>query len=331
MGFSLPGHYAWDFWFAKDKGVYHLYCLTAPRTQDHPDLRHPHARIFHASSTDLEVWDHHGVVLQPSTEPGWDDGTTWTGSVVRRPDGRWMMFYTGCRQSENCKIQRIGAAVSDDLHDWKKLGNEALVEADARYYESYDLSRWHDQSFRDPWVFEDAATGGWRMLFTARDNDINARGAGVIGQASSLDLTNWTVEPPLFRIGYYGEMEVPQLFRLDGWWYCLFSNSSRLRDPAYLATGRCGMCTGTHYVRSRNPDGPFELAEELFFAGDAVGHLYGGRVIEGPDGKLALMTFLNHRPDGSFVGEITSPMRLWTTPDGYLRVDASKYGVALRD
>lgn len=331
MGFCLPGFYVWDFWFAQHEGTYHLFCLTAPRTQEHPDLRHPHAQIRHASSVNLEDWEYHGVALSHSPEPCWDDGSTWTGSVVRRPDGKWMMFYTGCQRSEDRKIQRIGAALSDDLHSWQRLGTDALIEADLRHYEPYDASRWHDQSFRDPWVYQDPGGKGWRMLFTARDHDKNALGAGVIGQAYSDDLMKWTVEPPLVRVGYYGEMEVPQLFQLDGWWYCLFSNSSRHRDPAYLATGRSGMCTGTHYVRAREAHGPFELVEEQFFAGDDVGHLYGGRTILDPQGNLVLLAFLNHRPDGSFVGEITGPMRMWTTPEGYLRVDATKYGVALRE
>jgi beta-fructofuranosidase len=239
-----------------------------------------------------------------------------------------MLFYTGCRISEDRKIQRIGAALSDDLDHWEKIG--ALLEVDPRYYETFDSSRWHDQSFRDPWVYEDPAQRGWRMLFTARDHDANARGAGVIGQAFSDDLFTWKVQPPLVRAGYYGEMEVPQLFYLDGWWYCLFSNSSRHRDPTYLATGRCGACTGTHYVRAPSADGPFELVEEHFFAGDAAGHLYGGRAIVNPDGDLVLLAFLNHRSDGSFVGEISNPMRMWTTSEGYLRVDAIQYGVPPR-
>lgn len=325
MAFQLHGHYVWDFWLVRDGEDYHLFCLTAPRTQDHADLRHPHARIAHATSRDLQNWTFHGIVLSASEEAGWDDRVTWTGSVVKRPDGKWMMFYTGCSKAEDGKVQRIGAAVSDDLYTWEKLSG-ALLELDPRHYEALDHSRWHDQAFRDPWVYPDPDGQGWRMLFTARESTGPHRGAGVIGQASSSDLMSWTVEAPLFRIGYYGEMEVPQLFQLDGWWYCLFSNSCRHRDHDYMASGKCGMATGTHYIRSRAPSGPFELVEEEFFAGDSIGHFYGGRVVETPDGGLAFLAFLNHAEDGSFVGEITSPMPIWTTPEGYLRIDGQKYG-----
>jgi beta-fructofuranosidase len=331
MGFELSGNYVWDYWIARDGKTYHLYCLTAPRTPEHPDLRHLSARIGHASSENLIDWTYHGIVIGPSEEPAWDDGVTWTGSVVKRPDGRWMMFHTGGQKSENCKLQRIGAALSGDLRTWQKLAANPVFEIDPLYYETYDPSRWHDQAFRDPWVYECPEGEGWRMLFTARDHNGPAGGAGVIGQASSPDLLNWTAGQPLFKTGYYGEMEVPQLFFLDGWWFCLFSNSSRHREPSYLATGKAGMATGTHYIRSRSPSGPFELVEEQFFAGDDVGHLYGGRVVENDNGEMVFMAFLNHMADGSFVGKLTDPMPVWTTPQGYLRIDARKYGLHLRD
>lgn len=331
MAFELQGNYVWDFWIARDEHEYHLYCLTAARTTEHPDLRHPHARICHATSQNLKDWTYQGIVIGPSEEPSWDDGVTWTGSVVQRPDGKWMMFYTGCSKVENCKLQRIGAALSSDLYTWEKLAGNPVLEIDQRHYETYDPVRWHDQAFRDPWVYENPGGKGWRMLFTARDPNGVATGAGLIGQASSPDLVNWTAGAPLFRCGYYGEMEVPQLFLLDGWWFCLFSNSSRHREPGYLATGKAGMATGTHYIRSRSPSGPFELVEEEFLAGDDTGHLYGGRTVKAADGSMVFLAFLNHTADGSFVGTLSDPMPMWTTPGGYLRVDARKYGIPLRD
>jgi beta-fructofuranosidase len=331
MAFELPGHYVWDFWFARDGDTFHLFCLCAPRTEDHPDLRHPHARIHHATSKNLKDWTPHGKVFGPAPEPAWDDGVTWTGSVIRRPDGKWMMFYTGASIAENRKVQRIGAAISDDLFTWTRLPENPLLEADPQHYEIYDGTRWHDQAFRDPWVYPDPHGQGWRMIFVARQPYGPPQGAGVLGLATSPDLMHWTVEGPIFEGCHYGEMEVPQLFYLDGWWYCLFSNSVRHRLPAYIASGKCGRVTGTHYLRAKSPDGPFELVEELFFAGDEPGHLYGGRTIKDENGQLVFFAFLNHRADMTFVGVISDPMPIWTTPEGYLRIDARCYGMALRD
>ena len=33
--------------------------------------------------------------LVRSDAPAFDDLATWTGSVVRHPDGTWFLFYTG--------------------------------------------------------------------------------------------------------------------------------------------------------------------------------------------------------------------------------------------
>lgn len=329
MSFSLREHHVWDFWFAQDQQTYHMFFLTAPRTSEDEDLRHPHARIGHATSEDLRNWTYHGVVIRPSDTSSWDDGTTWTGSVVRRDDGKWMMFYTGCSQSDGCKIQRIGAATSDDLFTWEKIPHP-LLEISGSCYERYDPLRWHDQAFRDPWVYRSVDGSNWRMVFTARDPNGDPKGAGLIGQAHSPDLVTWMIDEPLFRAGYYGEMEVPQIFSLNGWWFCLFSNSSRHRLPRYLASGGAGKATGTHYIRARSPDGPYELVEEPFFAGDDVGHLYGGRTVTGPDGTLVFMAFLNHASDGRFIGAISDPMPIWTTQEGLLRIDASQYGINTR-
>jgi len=141
------------------------------------------------------------------------------------------------------------------------------------------------------------------MIFTAREKDGLPGGGGVIGQAASPDLFAWKVEKPLFRIGHYGEMEVPQIFELDGWWFCLFGNASRHMEPAYLATGKTGAVMGTHYVRSRSPSDPFELVEDRFFGGDSVGRFYGGRFLRTRTGTPVFLAFLNHRADGRFVGQ----------------------------
>ena len=141
MGFEILGSYVWDFWFAWDDETIHMFFLTAPKTSEHADLRHPHARIGHATSHDLMTWKYEGIVLGPSEQTGWHDGTTWTGSVVKSPDGKWMMFYTGTQLSESRKYKRIGAAVSDELFTWTRLGRAPLLEVDPEIYETYDPSR----------------------------------------------------------------------------------------------------------------------------------------------------------------------------------------------
>ena len=107
-------------------------------------------------------------------------------STVTRP-GRaassgmrgWAMFYTGSRRSENGLIQRIGMATSPDLMHWTKDPANPLIEADPAWYELLDLDAWHDQAWRDPWVFQHPATGEFHALITARVRSGPPHGRGV--------------------------------------------------------------------------------------------------------------------------------------------------------
>ena len=110
MPFALADRWVWDSWVAVHDDTYHLYFLQAPKSLGDPDLRHRNATIGHAVSRDLSTWTEIGTALAPG-EPGDPDATaTWTGSVVRHPDGSWRMFYTGSRflsDDESTNIETI--------------------------------------------------------------------------------------------------------------------------------------------------------------------------------------------------------------------------------
>lgn len=50
--------------------------------------------------------------------------------------------------------QRIGLAVSDDLHDWRR-SDAPVLTADPDHYETLDTEMWHDEAWHDPWMFFD--------------------------------------------------------------------------------------------------------------------------------------------------------------------------------
>ena len=125
----------WDFWLVDDGGAYHLFFLYASRALRDPHARHYRASIGHAVSSDLVHWERVVDALVRSDAPAFDELATWTGSVVRHPDGRWFMFYTGARLNEHgANVQSIGYAVSSDLYTWDKAPGPVL-EADGRWYE----------------------------------------------------------------------------------------------------------------------------------------------------------------------------------------------------
>jgi len=122
----LDDHWVWDSWVADDGDQYHLFFLQAPRSLGDPGLRHIHATVGHATSTDLVTWDYLGQCLGPA-ETGFDDLAIWTGSVVRAQD-RWWMFYTAISTAgHHIFDQRVGAAVSDDLHHWRRVSDQPTL------------------------------------------------------------------------------------------------------------------------------------------------------------------------------------------------------------
>ena len=45
--------------------------------------------------------------IAPSEAPAPDSWTTWTGSIVRQPDGVWRMFYTGTSREDAGQVQAL--------------------------------------------------------------------------------------------------------------------------------------------------------------------------------------------------------------------------------
>jgi beta-fructofuranosidase len=328
MAFTPKNRISWDFWTAHDGEQFHLFYLNAPKGLRDQNHRHFYARIGHAVSRDLVNWTELPEAFGPSPEPAWDDGTTWTGSTIRRPDGKWMTFYTGTTRGEKFLMQRIGAAVSDDLQTWTKLPQNPLVEIKDTRFEKYDISAWHDEACRDPWVFQVEGDKRWHMVFTARRAQGKARGRGTIAHAVSNDLVTWSLVGEVYHGTEFGQMEVPQIFSIKGKWYCLFCVASPEINLDYIMTGKPGRPIGTHYLVADNPLGPWTLAEDQFLVADETGTLYAGRIVQKPGGDTVFLAFLNNDSEGRFVGGLSDPMPITQLPDGRLRVDATRYGIA---
>jgi len=299
----LEDHWVWDSWHVQDDiGLRHVFFLRASRALIDPDRRHHRASIGHAVSTDLRSWRLVADALVPADAPSWDDLATWTGSVVRGPDGRWYLYYTGVSRAERGLVQRIGLATSDDLLVWHRLGTRPLLEPDPQWYETLDLTHWYEQAWRDPWVFADPSGDGWHMLVTARMNAGPSIERGVIGHARSSDLITWTVEPPLSTPAGFGHLEVPQVAVVNGQPLLLFCTNA---VAAHRATAeRNWFATGPTII------GPWDIASARPFPHP---YLYAPRLVTDVDGSAALIGFLD-QVDGSFAGELTDPIRVRYDP-----------------
>jgi beta-fructofuranosidase len=300
--FRLPEAWVWDFWLVDDGEQYHVFFLYASRALRNPDHRHYRASIGHAVSQDLATWERVADALVRSDPPAFDDLATWTGSVIRHPDGTWYMFYTGTTLTPAGNVQTIGYATSSDLLVWDKNPANPVLVADSRWYEKLKDNQWHDEAFRDPWVMADPEGDGWHMLITARANRGAPDDRGVIGHARSPDLMTWHLGPPLTEPGQgFAHLEVPEIAEVDGQLLLLFSCLGRELSRARRASTPGGIWAAP----AESPLGPYDLSNAQLIT---KSEMYVGRLIKKRDtGDVVFLAFHHDGEDGDFVGEIADP------------------------
>lgn len=319
MSFNLADHWVWDFWLAHDGGQHHLFYLHAPKSLGNPDLRHRNARIGHATSTDMRNWTDRGLAFDAGAAGSFDGSATWTGSVVRGPDGLWRMFYTGSRflaPDSNANVETIGVATSPDLQAWTKQSGP-VCEADSRWYETLGTSSWPEEAWRDPWVFWNQADQRWHMLVTARGKDGAELDRGVMAHATSRDLKSWAVEPPLSKTGAgFAHLEVFQLVAVAGAKHLIFCC-----DTAKLVGDRQGQTGGIWSLPIDDLCGQVDFRQARLLVDE---RLYAGRITTDRQGAAWLLAFNNVSAEGAFMGGIADPIRVVTGPDGYLVVKGNQ-------
>ncbi len=315
MTLRLDDHWIWDFWIITHGGEHHAFFLKAPKSIGDPDARHWNVSIGHAVSTDLHHWTVVADALAPPPTEAWDDKSTWTGSVIEH-DGRWVMLYTGTSHADDGLVQRVGMATSDDLHHWERAP-EPVLTADPEHHEILDLDMWHDQAWRDPWMYDDPTDGHVHVFLTARANHGERYDRGVIGHARSRDLVTWEMLPPITAPPGFGQLEVPQLVALDERWYMLFAS-----DLETQGEGRrtAGAGTGTYYLVADSPYGPYTMIGDGVLEADRPGTTYAGKIHHTSDGVPWFIAWHRFGADGTFAGHLSTPRRVEVGTDGSLRI-----------
>lgn len=310
MALSVPGHWIWDFWLANSGEEWHVFFLRAPKTLVDPDLRHINATIGHARSTDLRTWELLPDPFGLGAMGEWDDVALWTGSCVWSGE-QWWMFYTGVSSTDDAKIQRIGAATSQDLITWNKVVENPLCVADGRWYETYDPSAWYEEAWRDPHVFADPDGAGFHMFTTARSNEGLPDRRGVIGHATSEDLSTWDVGPPVAAPNMFGHLEVSQHVEIGGRHYALYCVPREWQPTVPLPE----TWTGTGYLMAESLLGPYVPGPTPYLSADHRGTSYAGKIIE-VDGDLLFIATLHTGSDGEYIGSISDPVPIVVSEDG---------------
>lgn len=308
MALRLADRWIWDSWYVWDGDVCHAFYLCASRGLVDPERRHRNTNIGHAISKDLVSWEVLPDALSPSDSPAFDSWTTWTGSTIKGPNGKWWMFYTGTSRETEGSVQTIGAAVSDDLIEWTKLPGP-LTEADGEWYEKVDDKIWNDEAWRDPWVYFDESDDLWHMLVTARANQGDPAERGVIGHAVSDNLENWKVLQPLSKPGLgFGHLEVFQLEIVDGVPLLIFCCGPLEMGSAMKA--KYGEIAATYSLVLSNGLNDPDFRKAVAFQQNLV---YAGRLVEKQGEGWFLIGFVNE-VEGKFVGELSDPIPVTADP-----------------
>jgi len=249
--------HVWDTWALRDRygavatvdGWRVLFSLTASADLL-PGKRHDVAAIRAFYSRNGTDWVGGDVVF----DRGALGQRQWAGSALCDGEDLYL-YYTAAGEGAAAELnytQRIAVAHGGRLRtdgDRPRVDgpwtHQVLLEPDGRRYETESQSRGMTYTFRDPWFFEDPATGETYLLFEANTPvppDSDACGGdperqefnGSVGVARSPtgDPLGWTLEPPLLdAVCVNQELERPHVVVADGRYYLFVSSHMHTFTP----------------------------------------------------------------------------------------------------
>jgi sucrose-6-phosphate hydrolase SacC (GH32 family) len=207
-GYAPRGFYLKDFCLLKVEHTYHLFHIAGT-----PGVSCclPGNEIWfgHATTRDFQRWETHEpcFYIDPAS---WDNGHVFAPYVISR-DGAFWMFYTGCALDNT---QRIGAATSRDLFDWRRASGRPVIRPEE--YGWAFCPTHHGSACRDPhiaWL-----DGRYHMYYTA----VTGEGRGCVARAWSDDLLHWHDAGPAYTYRGLNHCESSNLQELDGRYLLFF-------------------------------------------------------------------------------------------------------------
>ncbi|MFC6864625.1 glycoside hydrolase family 68 protein [Halomicroarcula sp. GCM10025817] len=245
---QVPEVHIWDTWFLRTRdgtlaevdGHRVCFSLTAP-SDLLPGKRHDVATIRCFYSPDGRTWHDAGPVFEaPLGQRQWAGSALYDGGDV-------YVYYTAAGEDgadDLTYTQRIVGASGGTIDTGDGFSLEGpwthheLLCPDGERYEREDQSRGMIYTFRDPWFFEDPATGETCLLFEANTpvpEGSDACGGdpaqqefnGSIGVARSPsgDPLEWELADPLLdAVCVNQELERPHVVYRDGLYYLFVSS-----------------------------------------------------------------------------------------------------------
>ena len=252
------GHHMGDAWYFvdDDADMVHMFYLTRPLDDSEPFF------VGHAVSEDLVKWQTLPPVLRPGPSGSWDDMSLCTGSVIKRNDRYWMAYAatssSDSSPAEPWRVQRGGMAVSDDLAVWHKLPQNPLTQAAPPHYERMSTGNRKMVHWRDPFLLDNGEAVYQFMCASRSDGERVAR--GTVSLARSTDMCQWEILAPVEHDRIAQEMEVPQVFEINGRWYLVFCTLGRLLSPDIARRFQGAIPERSNFSMVGNsPFGPFKI------------------------------------------------------------------------
>jgi predicted GH43/DUF377 family glycosyl hydrolase len=151
----------------------------------------------YAESSDGRVWrpryeagsEELALLLRP-TPGGWDEGGVETPNVVRRPDGSYLLYYTGTLAKDSNRWA-IGAATSPDGIAWTKVGDGPVLEGAGDWEGPFQDGQTQVGGVLEPSVVYRPDAGRYQMWYSG----LGDRGGSIafrLGYAESRDGISWT-------------------------------------------------------------------------------------------------------------------------------------------
>jgi len=176
---------------------------------------------------------------------------------------------------------------------------------------------------RDLIVVRNTKKNNWIGFFAARQPAAELAEGSVIAAVESDDLLNWRSLPTAFAPKRFANIEVPDVFYLNGRWYMTLLTCKAF-GPRGIFINNEQMDAGTIYAWSDKIEGPYhEFTDDNVLIGDNTGNAAGisCRSVEFKGKRLVFYT--QRVPGGA--DTISPPMAVVTTPEGYLRLAYSPY------
>ncbi len=225
--FAPTDHYVKDHTVLKVGDRYHLIYTMGTDSLGRGRMPGNEISFGHATSPDLRHWTEEPPLLAGERAP-WEERNRWAPHLLPRAEGGFRLYYTGV---DRYIAQAIGIATAPpgalrsgtgpgpSADPFVPLADNPIFRPDTAWAR-WEAGTW--SNCRDPFVFAHESAHWLLVTATTRDR------RGAIGLAHSTDGGGRFVDAGLLVIGEAGEaLESPQLHRLDGRWFLLFTPDRR--------------------------------------------------------------------------------------------------------